>query len=70
MNLFEHEEWKNYRKPVRVSNLWSNNYIAYQSNSDRNKALSLEEYLNEIRPYLKDNMNNLKKSTRGKFNKQ
>ena len=62
MNLFEHEEWENYRKPVRVSNFWSNNYIAYQSNSDRNKALSVEEYLNEIRPYLKDKMNNLKKS--------
>ena len=24
-NLFEHEEEENYSKPVRVSNLWSNN---------------------------------------------
>ena len=31
------------------------------SNSDRNKTLSVEEYLNKIRPYLK-NINNLKKS--------
>ena len=45
---------------VRVSNFWSNNYIEYESNSDRNKTLSVE-YLNKIRPYLKD-MNNLKKS--------
>ena len=61
-NLFEHEEDENYYKPVRVSNFWSNNYIEYESNGDRNKTLSLEEYLNKIRPYLKHIINNLKKS--------
>ena len=25
----EHEEEKNYHKPVRVSNFWSNNYIEF-----------------------------------------
>ena len=45
-----------------MSNFWSNNYIEYKINSDRNKILSVEEYLNEIRPYLKDIINNLKKS--------
>ena len=30
------------------------NYIEYESNGDRNKSLSLEEYLNKIRPYLRD----------------
>ena len=34
----------------------------YESNSDKNKTLSVEEYLNKIRPYLKDIINNLKKS--------
>ena len=38
------------------------NYIEYDSNGDRNKTLSTEEYLNKIRPYLKDIINNLKKS--------
>ena len=62
-NLFEHErEEENYYKPVTVSNFWSNNYIEYESNGDRNKTLSVEEYLNKIRPYLKDIINNLKKS--------
>ena len=62
-NLFEHEkEEENYYKPVRVSNFWSNNYIEYKSNGDRNKTLSVEEYLNKIRLYLKDIINNLKKS--------
>ena len=35
-NLLEHEE--HYYKPVRVGNLWSNNYIGYESNADRNKT--------------------------------
>ena len=59
-NFFEHEE-ENYYKPVRVSNFWSNSYIEYKSNGDRNKT-SVEEYLNKISPYLKDIINNLKKS--------
>ena len=49
-NLFEHEEEENYYEPVRVSNFWSNNYIKYNSNGDRNKTQSVWEYLNEIRP--------------------
>ena len=60
-NLFEHEkEEENYYKPVRVSNFWSNSCIEYESNSDRNKTLSVEEYLKKITPYLKDITNNLK----------
>ena len=46
---------------MRVGNFWSNSYIEYKSNGDRNKTLSVEEYLNKIRPYLKD-INNLRKS--------
>ena len=53
---------KNYYKPVRVSNFWSNNCIEYKSNSDRSTTLSIEEDPNKIGPYLKDIINNLKKS--------
>ena len=60
-NLLKHEEEENYCKLVRVSNIWSNNYIEYESKGDRNKRLSVEEYLNKIRSYFKD-INNLKKS--------
>ena len=49
-NLFEHEEKENYYKPVKVCNFWSNSYIEYESNGDRNKKLSAEEYVNKIRP--------------------
>ena len=61
-NFLRHEEEEeNYYKPARVSNIWSKNYIEYKSNGDRNKTLSVEEYLNKIRPCLKDTINNLKK---------
>ena len=47
-NLFKLEE-ENYYKPVRVGNFWSSNYIEYDSNSNRNKTLSVEEYLNRTK---------------------
>ena len=42
--LFEQEE-EYYYKPERVSNFWNNNYIEYESNADKNRNLSIEEYL-------------------------
>ena len=60
-NLFEYEEGEeNYSKPVRASSFWSNNHIECESNGDKNKTLSAEEYLNQSRPYIKDIINNLK----------
>ena len=50
--LFEQENDDYYFKLKIVSNFWNNNYIEYESNSDRNKILSLDEYLNKIEPYL------------------
>ena len=65
-NPFEQEE-ENYYKPERVSHFWSNNYIEYKSKGDRSKKLSVKEYLNKIRPYLKDIINHLKISDTWKF---
>ena len=59
---FELEKEENHYKPVTVGNFYSNNYTEYESNGGRNKTLSIKEYLNKIRPYLKDAINNLKKS--------
>ena len=53
---------KIYYKIVGVSNFWGNNFIEHKNKGDRNKTLSVTEYLNKIRPYLKDKTNNLKKS--------
>ena len=43
-----------YYKPVRVGKFYCNNYIEYESKGDGNKTLSTEEYLEEIKPYLKE----------------
>ena len=61
-NLFisENEEG-DYCKSVRECIFWNNNYIEYQSNDDRNKTLSVEEYLNKTKTYLNDCVRNLKK---------
>ena len=53
-------------KPARVRKFWSNNYIECKSNDGRNKTLSVEEYLNKLRPYLK-NINNLNQSNTWKI---
>ena len=54
-NLFDEEE-ENYYKPVRVGNFWSNNYIEYETNSNRNKIVAFKEYLNELIPRLSWNI--------------
>ena len=40
--LFEHEE-EDYYKPVRVGDLWSNNYFEYESISDRTISWRISE---------------------------
>ena len=62
-NFFEYEkEEVNYYKPVIVNNFWNNNCIEYKSNSDKNKILSVEKYLDKIGPYLREIINDLKQS--------
>ena len=54
------KEEENYYQPVRVNNFSTNHYIEYKSNGDKNRILSAEEYLDKIRPYLRDIMNDIK----------
>ena len=65
-NIFEHKE-EDYYKLVKVGSFWSNNYIEYESNGNRNKILLVEEYLYRIRLYSKDIINHLKKSNTWKI---
>ena len=50
---------KDYYEPKRISNFWNNNYIEYRSNGDKNRNLSLDEYLHKIKPYLRNMIINL-----------
>ena len=62
-NLFEFKkEEENFYKPARVKNFWNNDYIEYESNGNKNNNLSLDEYFNKIKPYLKDIVINLQSS--------
>ena len=59
--VFEQQE-EDYYKPKRVSNFRNNNYIAYESNSDINRNVSLGKYVNKIKPYLRNIIIDLRNS--------
>ena len=59
-NLFEKEN-EDYYKPVRVGNFCGRIYIKCDSNGDTKKTLSIKEYVDEIKAYLKYIINNLQK---------
>ena len=45
---------------MRIGNAFSSNYIEYKSNGDKNKTLSIKDFLDEIKPYLSDIINDHK----------
>ena len=54
---------EDYSKPITVRAAFNGNYIQYESKGDKGKNLSIKKYLNMIKPYLSDIINNHK--TRG-----
>ena len=50
--FFEQEEY--YYKHARAGDFWNINYTECESNWDRNKTLSIKEYLDKTKPHLKD----------------
>ena len=64
-NMIKQED--DYYKPTRTVNFWNNNYIEYESSTDRNKNLSFREYLDKIKPCLRDMTINLQKSSSWKI---
>ena len=64
--LFELDE-DDYYKPIRTGNAFNSNYIEYESNGDKDKPLSVKEYLNKIRPYLSNMINDLKTQSEWKI---
>ena len=58
-NLFVYEkDEENYFKPVSVNYFWSNNYT--EITAVEKKTLSIKEYLDIFRPYIRDITNDLK----------
>ena len=53
--LYEPEE--DYYKPQKIKGSFDDDCIEYESNGDKDEILSIEEYLNMIRPYLGKKIN-------------
>ena len=45
---------------IEIKSAFDDNFIEYESRGDNNDNLSLEEYFNIIRPYLRDMIDNHK----------
>ena len=58
--LFDLSNDEDYYKPIKTNDAFNSNYIEYESKGDKNKTLSIKEYLNMIRPYLRDIINDHK----------
>ena len=57
--LFD-EVYEEYYKPTKTKSAFNGNYTEYESKGDKNKDLSPEEFLDIIRPYLSDIINDHK----------
>ena len=51
---------KDYYQPIIIKSAFNNNYIQYESKGDKGKNLPIKKYLNMIRPYLRDIINDHK----------
>ena len=51
---------KDLYKPVKTVSAFNNNYIQYESIGDKDKNLSIKEYIDIIKLYLSDTINNHK----------
>ena len=51
---------RDYYKTIKTKGAFNSNYIEYESRGGKDKNLSPEDYLDIIRPYLRDMINNHK----------
>ena len=58
--LFNQSIDEDYYKPIRTKSTFNDTYIEYESKEDKNKNLSPKEYLDTIRSYLSDIINDHK----------
>ena len=63
--LFDLSIDEDYYQPIITNGAFNNNYIQYESKGNKNKILTISEYLDMIRPYLSDIINDHK--TRGEW---
>ena len=57
LNLFDCLIDEDYYNPIKTNNAFNGNYIEQESRVDKDKTLSIKEYLDMIKPYLNDIIN-------------
>ena len=66
-DLFDSSISEDYYRPIIVKGAFNNNYIKYESKGDKDKILTISEYLDKIRPYLVDMINDHKNQSEWKI---
>ena len=70
-NLFDNDNDDDYYKPILVESSFKNNRKYYESRGDKDKKLSIKQYIYKIMPYLSDLIKIIRllemKLTNGKF---
>ena len=56
-NLFDADNNEDYYKPILVKSSFKENYKYYESRGDKDKKLSVKQYLYKIMPYLSNLIN-------------
>ena len=59
---------KDVYKPIQISGAFTDNFIEYQSNGNRDSSISIARYLNNIRKHLRKLIDSNKKMESGRFN--
>ena len=59
-NLFDLSIDEGYYKQIKTNDAFNGNYIEYESKGDKDKTLSIEEYLHMIKSYLNNIINDHK----------
>ena len=59
-NLFDNVNDNDYYKPILVKSSFKENYKYYESRGDKDKKLSVKQYLYKIMPYLSNLINDHK----------
>ena len=65
--LFNLSIGEDYYRPIIANGAFNNNYIQYESKGDKDKILAVNEYLDLIRPYLVDMINEHKTQSEWKI---
>ena len=66
-NLFNKISEEDYYEPIKIKHTFEDDYIEYESRGNKDSNLTLEEYLNIIRQYLRDMIDNHKANSEWKI---